>query len=164
MCPTTGSCRPASTRHSPPQLKLTFTRDGEKDHPGHPGQSLFNVVVTNTEKIRIQKDDPARGVQGWTQVERQERERQEREIANLRLQAIASLPHLAVFSDEAHHTYGQSLDTELKKVRKTVDYLHGADQCRLRGEHHRHAVLPAAAPEGRGGLVRAVARASATAS
>ena len=45
------------------------------------------------------------------------------EVANLRLQAIASLPHLAVFSDEAHHTYGQSLDTELKKVRKTVDYL-----------------------------------------
>jgi len=31
------------------------------------------------------------------------------EVANLRLQAIASLPHLAVFSDEAHHTYGQSL-------------------------------------------------------
>lgn len=28
-----------------------------------------------------------------------------------------------MFSDEAHHTYGQSLDAELKKVRKTVDYL-----------------------------------------
>jgi len=36
------------------------------------------------------------------------------EIANLRLQAIASLPNPAVFSDKAHHTYGQSLDTELK--------------------------------------------------
>ena len=45
------------------------------------------------------------------------------EVANLRLQSVASLPHLAVFSDEAHHTYGQSLDQELKKVRKTVDYL-----------------------------------------
>ena len=33
------------------------------------------------------------------------------------------MPHLAVFSDEAHHTYGQSLEAELKKVRKTVDYL-----------------------------------------
>jgi len=33
---------------------------------------------------------------------------------------------LAVFSDEAHHTYGQSLDVELKKVRKTVDYLAAA--------------------------------------
>lgn len=37
---------------------------------------------------------------------------------------IASLPHLAIFSDEAHHTYGLSLDTELKKVRRTVDCLH----------------------------------------
>lgn len=30
---------------------------------------------------------------------------------------------MGIFSDEAHHTYGQALDTELKKVRKTVDYL-----------------------------------------
>ena len=61
------------------------------------------------------------------------------EIANLRLSTIASLPHLAIFSDEAHHTYGQKLlgkwkrNTEtgeeefieqgIKKVRKTVDYL-----------------------------------------
>ena len=105
-------------------LKLTFTRDGEKDLPVVRG-SAFNAIVTNTEKIRIQKPT-LRRVQGWTQIELQERERQEQEIANLRLQAIASLPNLAIFSDEAHHTYGQSLDTELKKVRKTVDYLHGA--------------------------------------
>src|SRR4030043_435424 len=45
------------------------------------------------------------------------------EVANLRLQAIASLPKLAIFSDEAHHTYGQAMDADLKKVRKTVDYL-----------------------------------------
>jgi type III restriction enzyme len=60
-------------------------------------------------------------------------------MANLRLQAIASLPHLAVFSDEAHHTYGQKLlgkwekdketgelvfkDDGIKKVRRTIDYL-----------------------------------------
>ncbi len=103
-------------------LKLTFTRDGEKDLPEARG-SIFNVVVTNTEKIRIQKPTIRRG-KDWTQAELIEREKQEEEIANLRLQAIASLPHLAVFSDEAHHTYGQAMDTELKKVRKTVDYLH----------------------------------------
>ncbi len=103
-------------------LKLTFTRDGEKDLPIARG-SVFNVVVTNTEKIRIQKPT-LRRVNGWTQIELNERERQEEEIANLRLQAVASLPKLAIFSDEAHHTYGQAMDTELKKVRKTVDYLH----------------------------------------
>lgn len=102
-------------------VKLTFTRDGEKDVPVIRG-SLFNVVVTNTEKIRIQKETIRKSDLG--NLFAPEREDEARaEIANLRLQAIASLPHLAVFSDEAHHTYGQSLDTGLKKVRKTVNYL-----------------------------------------
>jgi len=102
-------------------VKLTFTRDGEKDVPVIRG-SPYNVVVTNTEKIRIQKETIRKTDLG--NLFAREREDEARaEIANLRLQAIASLPHLAVFSDEAHHTYGQSLDTELKKVRKTVDYL-----------------------------------------
>ncbi len=102
-------------------VKLTFTRDGEKDIPVVRG-SLFNVVVTNTEKIRIQKETiRRRDLGGLLGAGREDEARAE--VANLRLQAIASLPHLAVFSDEAHHTYGQSLETELKKVRKTVDYL-----------------------------------------
>lgn len=102
-------------------VKLTFTRDRDKDVPVIRG-SLFNVVVTNTEKIRIQKETIRKADLGNLFVPQREDEARA-EIANLRLQAIASLPHLAVFSDEAHHTYGQSLDTELKKVRKTVDYL-----------------------------------------
>lgn len=105
-------------------VKLTFTRDGEKDIPVIRGSS-FNVVVTNTEKIRIQKDAIRKSDLG--PLFNQEGEDQAKaEVANLRLQAIASLPHLGVFSDEAHHIYGQSLDSELKKVRKTVDYLASA--------------------------------------
>jgi len=103
-------------------VKLTFTREGEKDIPVIRG-SVFNVVVTNTEKIRIQKETIRKSDIGSLFAPKQADEART-EIANLRLQAIASLPHLAVFSDEAHHTYGQALDTELKKVRKTVDYLH----------------------------------------
>ncbi|MEX2155647.1 MAG: DEAD/DEAH box helicase family protein [Gemmatimonadales bacterium] len=102
-------------------VKLTFTRDGEKDLPVVRG-SVFNVIVTNTEKIRIQKETVRKSDLGGLFAEGKVDEARA-EVANLRLQAIASLPHLAVFSDEAHHTYGQSLDTELKKVRKTVDYL-----------------------------------------
>jgi len=102
-------------------VKLTFTRDGDKDIPVVRG-SLYNVVVTNTEKIRIQKETVRRRDLGNLLMRGREDEARA-EVANLRLQAIASLPHLAVFSDEAHHTYGQSLETELKKVRKTVDYL-----------------------------------------
>jgi hypothetical protein len=103
-------------------VKITYTQDKEKDIPIIRGSS-FNIVVTNTEKIRIQKPT-GKSIQSnllnYKEVERLE---EIQEIANLRLQTIASLPHLAIFSDEAHHTYGQSLDKELKKVRKTVDYL-----------------------------------------
>ena len=117
-------------------LKLTFTRDGDKELSGVVWGSRFNVVVTNTEKIRIQKSTGTRTAQIALPFQSDD---PAAEIANLRLQAIASLPHLAVFSDEAHHTYGQKLlgrwvkikgtkdyefqDQGIKKVRKTVDYL-----------------------------------------
>jgi len=103
-------------------VKITYTQDKEKDIPIVRGSS-FNIIVTNTEKIRIQKPT-GKTVQfnllNYKEIEKFE---EEQEIANLRLQTIASLPHLAIFSDEAHHTYGQNLEKGLKKVRKTVDYL-----------------------------------------
>lgn len=102
-------------------VKLTFTRDGEKDIP-IVRNSLYNIIVTNTEKIRIQKKD-IRQTEIGNFLNPDKIEEAKSEVANLRLQKIASLQHLAVFSDEAHHTYGQSMDKELKKVRLTVDYL-----------------------------------------
>lgn len=103
-------------------VKLLFTRDGEKHIPVIGGSS-FNVVVTNTEKIRIQKETIRKADLGATLFSAGMEDEAREELANARLRAIGSLPHLAIFSDEAHHTYGQALDTELKKVRKTVDYL-----------------------------------------
>ncbi len=118
-------------------LKLTFTRDGDKQIPIVWG-SNFNVIVTNTEKIRIQKPN-TRGQGQQFKLFAGSKQEENEELANLRLQAIASLPHLAVFSDEAHHTYGQKLlgkwekdketgelvfkDDGIKKVRRTIDYL-----------------------------------------
>lgn len=118
-------------------LKLTFTRDGDKEIPITWGSS-FNVIVTNTEKIRIQKPGVRPNGKQFTLFSNSKAE-EASELANLRLQAIASLPHLAVFSDEAHHTYGQKLlgkweknketgelvfkDDGIKKVRRTIDYL-----------------------------------------
>jgi len=102
-------------------LKLTFTRDGDPTIPIISGSS-FNVIVTNTEKIRIQKETIRKKDFG-DMFPSESGDEARSEIANLRLQAIASLPKLAIFSDEAHHTYGQQLDKDLKKVRKTVDYL-----------------------------------------
>ena len=117
-------------------LKLTFTRDGDPTIPIIP-RSQFNVVVTNTEKIRIQKETIRKADLGPLYSKEKEDEARA-EVANLRLQAIASLPNLAIFSDEAHHTYGQALDSELKKVRKTVDYLYNPFPAGT-SEHDHHA-------------------------
>jgi type III restriction enzyme len=108
-------------------VKLTFTRDGEIDIPVIRGSS-FNLIVTNTEKIRITAETIRKGDIGDLFANLRTEEEAKREVANRRLQTIASLPRLAIFSDEAHHLYGQSLDTRLKRVRQTVDYLAGNTQ------------------------------------
>jgi type III restriction enzyme len=116
-------------------LKLTFTRDGDPDIPVTRGSS-WNVIVTNTEKIRIQKENVRKSDLGPL-FNKEKEDEAKAEVANLRLQAIASLPKLAIFSDEAHHTYGQSMDKDLKKVRKTVDYLHNPHE-QGSGEREAH--------------------------
>jgi hypothetical protein len=109
-------------------VKFTYTRDGEKDIPIIKGSS-FNIVVTNTEKIRIQKQTITKGLITNLFADPSQEDIIKQEVANTRLQTIASLPNLAIFSDEAHHTYGMKLGEELKRVRQTVDYL--AEQTNL---------------------------------
>lgn len=101
-------------------VKFTYTRDGEKDIPVI-RESSFNIIVTNTEKIRLQKGSiPKSYISGQLSLGMEEAKEL---VANLRLQSITSLPHLAVFSDEAHHTYGQALAKDLKRVRQTINYI-----------------------------------------
>jgi len=120
-------------------LKLTFTRDGDPDIPVTRGSS-WNVIVTNTEKIRIQKET-IRKSDMPTLFGSGKEDEAKAEVANLRLQAIASLPKLAIFSDEAHHTYGQAMEADLKKVRKTVDYLHNPySDAKARAAHETQLV------------------------
>jgi type III restriction enzyme len=103
-------------------VKLIFTRDGDPDIPVIRGDS-FNIIVTNTEKIRITKETVRKGdLKGIFSEANADEARGD--LANRRLQAIASLPHLAVFSDEAHHTYGAGMEKSLKRVRETINYLH----------------------------------------
>lgn len=107
-------------------VKFTVTQDGEREIAVIRG-SAFNVIITNTEKIRIQQEKVRKHQIGFQLAPARVAEAKQT-IANLRLQTIASLPRLAIFSDEAHHTYGQALASDLKKVRKTVDYLAGQTQ------------------------------------
>jgi len=105
-------------------VKFTYTEDGAKDIPIIKGSS-FNIVVTNTEKIRIQKQTITKSLIKDLYADSTQKEEEEikQEVANRRLQTIASLPNLAIFSDEAHHTYGMKLGEELKRVRQTIDYI-----------------------------------------
>ena len=77
-------------------VKLTFTRDGEKEVPVVPG-SIFNVVVTNTEKIRIRKESIRKSEIGRL-FDPAAMDQARSEVANARLTRIASLPQLAIFS------------------------------------------------------------------
>ena len=97
-----------------------YPQDKAKDIPVQ-SNSTYNVIVTNTEKINLRADVKKRKNQ--TQQEFEETKKRDALVANLRLQKITSLPNLGVFSDEAHHTYGNSIDKDLKRMRKTVNYI-----------------------------------------
>ncbi len=101
-------------------LKITYPQTGAKDIQVQP-ESTYNVIVTNTEKISLRANLKQRKSQSLLDFEKK-KEQAELE-ANLRLQKITSLPSLGVFSDEAHHTYGNKMDSELKRVRETVNYI-----------------------------------------
>ena len=118
-------------------VKLIFTRDGDPDIPVIRGDS-FNVIITNTEKIRITKDKVRKGDLPGLIASKEDEAKEE--LANRRLQTIASLPSLGVFSDEAHHTYGNKVDATLKRVRETITLLarkNGLGRCH---QHHRHTL------------------------
>ena len=101
-------------------LKITYPQSGSKEIQVQQG-STYNVIVTNTEKISLRANVKRRKNQ--TEIEFEEKKEQAELEANLRLQKITSLPNLGVFSDEAHHTYGNRMDKELKRVRETVNYI-----------------------------------------
>ncbi|MHA1998487.1 MAG: DEAD/DEAH box helicase family protein [Promethearchaeota archaeon] len=103
-------------------VKFVVTRDNEKDIQTLSG-SRYNVIITNTEKIRIQRRGRRVADSSLLSQFNSTGQLEADEIANLRLAKLASLPNLGIFSDEAHHVYGKHLDKELKKVRKTVNFL-----------------------------------------
>ena len=94
-------------------LKIEYPSN-EKDIQAQTGSS-YNLIITNTEKISLR----AKKRSNQTELDFKEKELQ----ANLRLQKIASLPNLGVFSDEAHHTYGNTFK-KIKRVRETINYIH----------------------------------------
>lgn len=82
----------------------------------------YNIIVSNSQKIilktkRTDNDHTQRLFGDWGELEK-------REIENRRLAALRRLPDLTVFVDEAHHSYGKTLEGTLKKTRQTINYMH----------------------------------------
>lgn len=82
----------------------------------------YNVIVSNSQKIILKtqrnQNNTQRLFSDWQYMSK-------REIENKRLQAIRQLTDLVIFVDEAHHSYGKTLEGTLKKTRQTINYLHG---------------------------------------
>ncbi len=100
-----------------PNLKIHYITKNDKEFDGVIAESNYNILITNTEKITLRKNSTNKGMFN-------EKEEQKKLEANRRLQKITSLPNVAIFSDEAHNTYGQSLEKDLKRVRETINYIH----------------------------------------
>ncbi len=114
---------PTQRRQFLANIKLEYPRAGVKEIQAQEG-SVYNLIVTNTEKISLRASTVRRGKQSLMEFET--RKEQEELTANLRLEKIASLPNLGIFSDEAHHTYGNAAGEKLKRMRETVNYINNA--------------------------------------
>ena len=104
----------------PPALHRDFAANLKIEYPSSDKEiqsqrgSSYNLIISNTEKISLRaRRRSNQGEFGFREKELQ---------ANLRLQTIVSLPRLGIFSDEAHHTYGNTFE-KLKRVRETINYI-----------------------------------------
>lgn len=82
----------------------------------------YNVIVSNSQKIILKTSHTKNNLGG---LFADMKYLAKREVENSRLLAIRRLEGLAIFVDEAHHSYGKNLEGDLKKTRQTIDYLHG---------------------------------------
>lgn len=90
----------------------------------------YNIIVSNSQKIilKTRHSDNAKG-----RLFRDETYLKNKAIENRRLQAIRELHSLIIFVDEAHHSYGTTLEGTLKKTRETINFIHKEGKTPLTG-------------------------------
>ncbi len=88
----------------------------------------YNVIVSNSQKIILKKKN---NTLKSGQILLNEADREKQFHANYRRDAIKGLSNLAIFVDEAHHSYGTNLDNTLKKTRQTIKFLNEEAQTPL---------------------------------
>ncbi len=81
----------------------------------------YNIVVSNSQKIILKSQHVENRQLNWLKDETFIKYRAKE---NQRLLLIREMKDLAVFVDEAHHSFGTTLEGALKKTRQTIDYIH----------------------------------------
>lgn len=81
----------------------------------------YNIVVSNSQKIILKSKHEDSRQLNWLKDETYMKYKARE---NQRLLLIREMPDLAVFVDEAHHSFGRTLEGALKKTRQTIDYIH----------------------------------------
>lgn len=102
-------------------VKMVYAREGQRELQLEKG-GQFHIIITNTEKIKLRAKSTLNQSESLDLAKKEKLEQLGLE-SNARLEAIASLPNLGIFSDEAHNTYGQDLEKTLKRVRETINYV-----------------------------------------
>ena len=95
-------------------VKLIYARQKNGNEIAADRGGVYNIIVINSEKIILRSAANSTKPLDGEEVLK----------LNSRLQKIISLPNLGVFSDEAHHTFGNKVTESLKRVRETVNYIH----------------------------------------
>lgn len=100
-------------------LKYHYLEDTETPLTPH---GNYNVIVSNSQKIILRTRNIKNDLKFGLFADMKYMAKQE--IENKRLYAIRQLKDLTIFVDEAHHSYGVSLEGTLRKTRQTINYLH----------------------------------------
>ncbi len=90
----------------------------------------YNIVVSNSQKIILKSQHVENRQLNWLKDETFIKYKAKE---NKRLLVIRDMKNLAVFVDEAHHSFGTTLEGALKKTRQTIDYIHKEGKMPLTG-------------------------------
>jgi type III restriction enzyme len=103
------------------QVKYHYLED-TKTKLTIPEFSDYNIIVTNSQKIIVKTYNPKNDLQKTLFWDGNQNEKMD--IENARFTALKSLNNLSIFIDEAHHSFGTTLEGNIKKLKETINRIH----------------------------------------
>ncbi len=103
------------------QIKYHYLED-TKTKLTIPQNSDYNIIVTNSQKIIVKTYNPKDDLQKKLFGDGNQNEKMD--IENARFTALKNLNNLSIFIDEAHHSFGTTLEGNIKKLKETINRIH----------------------------------------